>query len=66
MLDSTPDRRQASGHFAVPLEEVGKLVEILQDVTLDPEAGEIRALTNPNTVPPTDGHGGPKSNNGAE
>jgi len=32
--------------FAVPHEEVGKLVEILQDVSLNPEAAEIRALCN--------------------
>lgn len=43
------DPNPNDGHavlFAVPPEEVGKVVGILQDVNLEPEAADIRALCN--------------------
>ncbi len=45
VFDPIPDDGQAV-MFAVPPEEVGKFVGILQDVNLNPEAADIRALCN--------------------
>ena len=45
VFDPTPGDGQAV-MFAVPPEEVGKFVGILQDVSLNPEAADIRALCN--------------------